>query len=131
MSVILISLTHLFISILSLYSFLLDISVKNIIKSTLASHIFQYIFCVSRLSTQVPDWNSIYPFIFSHFLCVTGVCGNLPAIKTMLDDLPLFKQHCDNINKIAYEPSLDTDQPRHLPSLMRVFAGSLKKVNIL
>ena len=37
----------------------------------------------------------------------------------------------DKTNKMACAPSEDSDQPRHLPSLIRVFAVRLKKARIL
>ena len=33
----------------------------------------------------------------------------------------------DNTNKMAFAPSEDSDQPGHLPSLIRVFAVHMKK----
>ena len=37
----------------------------------------------------------------------------------------------DKTNKVACAPSEDSDQPGHLPSLIRVFAVQLKKAKIL
>ena len=39
--------------------------------------------------------------------------------------------HHDKTNKMACAPSKDSDQPRRPPSLIRVFAVSLKKARIL
>ena len=39
--------------------------------------------------------------------------------------------HCDKTNKMACAPSEDSDQPGHLPSLIRVFAVRLKKARSL
>ena len=37
----------------------------------------------------------------------------------------------DNINKVAYAPGEDSDQPGHPPSLIRVFAVRMKKAWVL
>ena len=39
----------------------------------------------------------------------------------------LFEPHCDKTNKRACAPSEDSNQPGHLPSLIRVVAVRLKK----
>ena len=39
--------------------------------------------------------------------------------------------HHDKTNKMACAPSEDSDQPGHLPSLIRVFAVCLKKAWVL
>ena len=36
----------------------------------------------------------------------------------------------DKTNKMASAPSEDSDQPGHLPSLIRVFAGRMKKAKL-
>ena len=37
----------------------------------------------------------------------------------------------DKTNKMAFVPSKDSDQPGHLPSLIRVFAVRMKKAWVL
>ena len=43
----------------------------------------------------------------------------------------LFELHRDKTNKMACAPSEDSDQPGHLPSLIRDFAVCMKKVLVL
>ena len=43
----------------------------------------------------------------------------------------IFETAHDKTNKMACAPSEDSDQPRHLPSLIRVFAVGMKKVWVL
>ena len=59
--------------------------------------------------------------IFIYSIPVILVCS-----ATGPSDLP----H-DKTNKMACEPSEDSDQPGHPPSLIRVFAVRMKKVWIL
>ena len=46
-------------------------------------------------------------------------------------EILLHKSEYDKSNKITCEPSEDSDQPGHQPSLIRVFTVNLKKVWVL
>ena len=51
-----------------------------------------------------------------------------------VDDLPgvaTFELPHDKTHKMTFEPSEDSDQPVHLPSLIRVFAVRMKKLWVL
>ena len=64
-------------------------------------------------------------------------------LKIMLNRLaPCRKQHCcllksifeppqDKTNKMNFAPSKDSDQPGHLPSLIRIFAVRMKEPWVL
>ena len=71
-------------------------------------------------------------------LQVSVGCGQTIELKTMtkiawppLETILINEPHRDKTNKMACAPSKDSDQPRHPPSLIRVFAVSLKKARIL
>ena len=53
----------------------------------------------------------------------------LKLVYTVYQDL--YEQPHDKTNKMACAPSEDSDQPGHLPSLIRVFPVCMKKVQIL
>ena len=62
------------------------------------------------------------------------VCAQMSLEYSEMHVLSLliqFEPHRDKTNKMACAPSEDSDQPGHLPSLIRVFAVRLKKAWIL
>ena len=65
---------------------------------------------------------------------ISFVKTNLAAILDCLDSLNgtgAFEPPRDKTNKMACAPSEDSDQPRHPPSLIRVFAVHMKKPCVL
>ena len=60
----------------------------------------------------------------------------LPLILTFCQEVTMqgintFEPPHDKTNKMACAPSEDSDQPEHLPSLIRVFAVRMKKAYVL
>ena len=52
-------------------------------------------------------------------------------VKEVRVTVKLFELPRDKTNKVACVPSEDSDQPGHLPSLIRIFAVRMKKAWVL
>ena len=83
---------------------------------------------------------TVRQIVKSNYFSLDSICGNVISkcgtsyccypVMTVLHQSTCQPPH-DKTNKMACAPSEDSDQPGHLPSLIRVFAVCMKKAWVL
>ena len=87
-------------------------------------------YIASPKANHFADW-AIWSYLGTTSFIGLGCSSPLSVQSASHQTFKTFEPLHDKTNKLAYVPSEDSDQPGHLPSLIRVFTVRMKKAWVL